>query len=519
LVDECFFLYVVRSYSLRFASLAAAVILFIVLFQQGRAKMHPVIGQRAPQRHTASERSGPAFSSPPHFGAPGCAVDEFALSEVEAIAPRIIQFLKLNPRTIATPRFLWTALDTCTSWLYSESSTAMNRIYLDHNATTPVDSAVLDAMLPIFSGDFGNASSIHTFGQRARSAVETAREQVAALIQARPQEIVFTSGGTESDNHAIFGIVANAQHNSIAPPHIVTTAIEHEAVLNVCQALEKQGAAVTYLPVNRDGLIDLHDLRKAIRPETILITVMHANNELGTVQPLAEIGQIAREADIYFHTDAVQSAGKITVDVKTLQLDLLALSGHKIYAPKGVGAIFIKGGTRLKQLLYGGHHQRGFRPGTENVPGIVGLGKAAEIARLSLASDNARICALRDKLEQGLLASIPDAHPNAAHAPRTPNTSNLTFSGIEGEALIIALDLRGLACSTGAACSSGAVEPSHVLTAIGLSAPDARSSIRFSLGRHTTESEIDAALQIVPAAVAQLRSLSPEYRKPASALP
>jgi cysteine desulfurase len=394
----------------------------------------------------------------------------------------------------------------------------MKRIYLDYNATTPVDPAVLDAMLPFFSGDFGNASSIHNFGQRARAAVETAREQVAELINARPQEIVFTSGGTESDNHAIFGVVTGAPQNSTAPPHIITTAIEHEAVLNACQALEKQGASVTYLPVNRDGLIDLSDLREALRPETVLITVMHANNELGTVQPLAEIGKIAAEADVYFHTDAVQSAGKIPVDVQALKLDFLALSGHKIYAPKGVGAIYIKSGTRLKQLLYGGHHQRGFRPGTENVPGIVGLGKAAEIARLALNSETARISSFRNKLENGLLARVPDARANVANTRRTPNTTNITFPGLEGEALIIALDLKGLACSTGAACSSGAVEPSHVLTAIGLSAPDARSSIRFSLGRHTTEAEIDAALEIVPAAVAQLRELSPTYRKQAGAL-
>jgi cysteine desulfurase len=394
----------------------------------------------------------------------------------------------------------------------------MKRIYLDHNATTPVDAAVLDAMLPFFAGEFGNASSIHTFGQRARSAVESAREQVAALINARAQEIVFTSGGTESDNHAVFGIVAASLATpSTTQPHIITTSIEHEAVLNACQALEKQGAAVTYLPVNREGLIDLDELQKAIRPETVLITVMHANNELGTVQLLAEIGKLAAERDVYFHTDAVQSAGKIPVDVKELQLDLLALSGHKLYAPKGVGATFIKGGTRLKQLLYGGHHQRGFRPGTENVPGIVGLGKAAELARTSLAVDSARILALRDKLESGLLACVPHARANAAKAPRTPNTCNITFPGLEGEALIIALDLRGLACSTGAACSSGAVEPSHVLTAIGLSAADARSSVRFSLGRHTTQTEIDSALEIVPAAVAQLRELSPTYRRETAA--
>jgi cysteine desulfurase len=392
----------------------------------------------------------------------------------------------------------------------------MKRIYLDNNATTPVDPAVLEAMLPYFSADFGNASSIHTFGQHARAAVETAREQVAALLNARPQEIVFTSGGTESDNHAIFGVV-HAVSDAKTAAHLITTSTEHEAVLNACQALEKQGVAVTYLPVSRDGLIDLEGLRKAIRPETVLITVMHANNELGTVQPLAEIGKIAADHDVYFHTDAVQSVGKIPVDVNACQLDLLSLSGHKIYAPKGIGAIFIKSGTWLRQLLYGGHHQRGFRPGTENVAGIVGLGKAAELSRLALTEDAARIASLRDQLEQALLSRIPDSRANAAAAPRTPNTCNISFSGIEGEALIIALDLKGLACSTGAACSSGAVEPSHVLTAIGLPASEARASIRFSLGRHTTATEIDAALELVPAAVAQLRQLAPAYKKEATA--
>ena len=388
----------------------------------------------------------------------------------------------------------------------------MARIYLDHNATTPVDPAVLEAMLPYFSADYGNASSIHTFGQRARAAVETAREQVAALLHARPQEIVFTSGGTESDNHAIFGIVQPRLQGQPPVPHIITTAIEHEAVLNTCQALEKQGARVTYLPVSGDGLINLDELAQIIRPETALITVMHANNELGTVQPLEQIGRIAADRDIYFHTDAVQSAGKIAIDVQACELDLLSLSGHKIYAPKGIGAMYIKAGTRVQQFLYGGHHQRGFRPGTENVAGIVGLGKAAELAGLALAEDAARISALRDRLEQGLLARVPDAHANGASVPRTPNTSNLTFSGIEGEALVIALDLKGLACSTGAACSSGAVEPSHVLTAIGLPTPEARATIRFSLGRHSTSAEIDAALGLVPAAVAQLRQLSPTYK-------
>ena len=416
----------------------------------------------------------------------------------------------------------------------------MNRVYLDHNATTPVDPAVLDAMLPYFSGEYGNASSIHTFGQKARAAVETAREQVAALIGARPQEIVFTSGGTEADNHAIFGIaeasvLASSRSRGIgrdatpaardiqainAPvPHIITTAIEHEAVLNTCQALQKRGISVTYLSVDRDGQIDLQALRDSLRehPETVLITAMHANNELGTVQPLEEIGQIAAEADVYFHTDAVQSAGKIPIDVSAFKLDLLSLSGHKLYAPKGIGALYIRGGTRLRQLLYGGHHQRGFRPGTENVAGIVGLGKAAQIAKASLAEDAKRVAAVRDALERTLLQRVPDSRVNGAGVQRTPNTTNITFPGIEGEALVIALDLKGLACSTGAACSSGAVEPSHVLSGIGLPAEDARASLRFSLGRHTTPADIDFALQVIPAAVTHLRELSPTYHKAAKA--
>jgi cysteine desulfurase len=409
----------------------------------------------------------------------------------------------------------------------------MSRVYLDHNATTAVEPEVLDAMLPYLSGEFGNAASIHNFGQKARAAVETAREQVAALIGARPQEVVFTSGGTEADNHAIFGAVSalvtwlpNRSANSLDElgkrlsiahlKHVITTAIEHEAVLNTCQELEKQGVRVTYLPVDGQGVVSAEAVRRALRKETVLITVMHANNELGTVQPLEEIGRIAADADVYFHTDAVQSAGKVPIDVNALRLDLLSLSGHKFYAPKGIGALYIRGGTRLQQLLYGGHHQRGFRPGTENVAGIVGMGKAAELARKSLVEDAARISALRDRLEQGLLSRVPHSRANGASAPRTPNTTNILYSGIEGEALVIALDLKGLACSTGAACSSGAVEPSHVLTAIGLSPDEARSSLRFSLGRHTAADEIDFALQIVPAAVEQLRELSPTYRKEAA---
>jgi len=396
----------------------------------------------------------------------------------------------------------------------------LTRVYFDYNATTSVGADVLDAMLPYFCANFANASSIHTPGQQARSAVETAREQVAALIGADPKEIVFTSGGTESDNHAIFGIVrphlpsftpSTSSNSLTSSPHIITSAIEHEAVLNACQELEKRGAVVTYLPVDKNGLVDPAAVRGVIRRETVLITVMHANNELGTVQPLGEVGQIAAEAEVHFHTDAVQSVGKIPVDVKSLGVDLLALSGHKIYAPKGVGALYVRNGTRLQQLLYGGHHQRGARPGTENVAGIVGLGAAAEIARKSLAEDAARVAALRDRLEREILARVPDTRANAAGAPRTPNTTNIAFPGVEGEALLISLDLKGLACSTGAACSSGAVEPSHVLTAIGLSPEDARASLRFSLGRHTTPAEIDFALQVIPQAVTRLRELSPTY--------
>ena len=405
----------------------------------------------------------------------------------------------------------------------------MKRVYFDHNATTAVEPSVVEAMLPYLSEEFGNASSIHGFGQRARAGVETAREQVAGLIGARAQEIVFTSGGTEADNHAIFGVVratiADREHatgrtgssalaarypnrlQSEKAPHVITTTIEHEAVLNACQALEKEGVEITYVEV-RSGRVDPEAIRAAVRAETVLITVMHANNELGTVQPLEEIGAIAAEADVYFHTDAVQSAGKVPIDVGAMKIDLLSISGHKMYAPKGVGALHVRGGTRVQQLMYGGHHQRGFRPGTENVAGIVGLGKAADMARGSLAGDAERVGKLRDELERGLMERVADARVNGADGARTPNTTNITFSGIDGEALVIALDLKGLACSTGAACSSGAVEPSHVLTAIGLSAEEARGTLRFSLGRHTTAGEVGYALEIIPAAVAKLRELA-----------
>jgi cysteine desulfurase len=386
------------------------------------------------------------------------------------------------------------------------------RIYVDYNATTPVDPAVLEAMLPFFSGEFGNAASIHTAGQKARSAVETAREQVAALINAHPQEIIFTSGGTESDNHAILGMFDPTNY---ANTNLISTFIEHEAVLNTCQSLAARGVTVAYLAANREGQIDPQHLRNLLHeiPDTNLVSVMHANNELGTVQPLEEIGHIASEADVYFHTDAVQSAGKMPSDVNALQVDLLSLSAHKIYGPKGVGALYIRSGTPVRQFLFGGHHQRGFRPGTENVAGIVGFGKAAELAAASLVRDTARISALRDDLERGLLQRVPQSRVNAALAPRIPNTTNILFPGVDGEALLISLDLKGLCCSTGSACSSGSVEPSHVLTAIGLTPAEARSSLRFSLGRYTTRQEIEAALLTIPQAVEQLREISPNYPK------
>jgi len=384
------------------------------------------------------------------------------------------------------------------------------RAYFDYNSTTPVDREVFDAMAPYFADAFGNASSIHSAGQRARMAVDRARESVATFVGAKPSEIVFTSGGTEADNLAIFGVVAACRP---APNggrrHVVTTAIEHHAVLNSCQELERQGVAVTYVPVGRDGVVDPDDIRRAFRPDTVLISVMYANNELGTIQPVEEIGRIAAEADVVFHCDAVQAAGKIPLDVNRLGADLLSISAHKIYGPKGVGALYVRTGTPLAPQFHGGHHERDRRPGTENVPGIVGLGKAAELARANLAGEPARVAALRDRLERELLSAIPSVRRNGDAARRVANTTNLSFAAAGGEALVIALDLQGIACSTGAACSSGAVEPSHVLLAIGLSADQARSSLRFSLGRHTTADEIDLAAAIIPGIVGRLRALSP----------
>ncbi len=382
----------------------------------------------------------------------------------------------------------------------------MRRIYLDHNATTPADPRVVAAMLPFLGEIYGNASSIHSFGQQARAAVEQARESVARLIAARPAEIVFTSGGTEADNLAILGVVRASRAER---KHVITSQIEHHAVLNACQAIETESVEVTYLPVSADGVADPAAVRSALRPHTVLISVMLANNELGTIQPVSEIAKIAAEAGVAFHTDAVQAACKLPLDVSRLGVDLLSLSGHKIYAPKGVGALYVRSGTRLAPIAFGGHHERDRRPGTENVPGIVALGRAAQLALDRLATEPARIAALRDRFERELLARISDVRVNGYLAPRVANTSNVSFRFIEGESLVIALDLKGVSCSTGAACSSGAIEPSHVLTAIGLPPQDARASLRFSFGHANTEADVDAALDALESAVRHLRELSP----------
>ena len=390
----------------------------------------------------------------------------------------------------------------------------MRRTYLDYNATTPPAPEVVQAMLPFLAEEYGNASSIHSQGQRARAAVEQARAQVAALIGAREKEIVFTSGGTEADNLSIRGVLGASERPR---KHIVTSTIEHHAVLNTCQALEAEGVAVTYVSVDPGGVVNPEDVRRALTPDTVLITIMHANNELGTLQPIAEIAALAREHKIPFHTDAVQSVGKLPVSVAELGVDLLSLSAHKIYGPKGVGALYVRRGCRLKPLFFGGHHERDRRPGTENVTGIVGLGAAAELARERREEDAGRVAALRDELERKILSRVPDVGVNGDLKRRTPNTTNLYFDFVEGEPLVIALDLKGVACSTGAACSAGAVEPSHVLTAIGLSPERARASLRFSLGRTTVREDIDYLVEVLPGVVERLRQLSPLYKKPVAA--
>ena len=382
----------------------------------------------------------------------------------------------------------------------------MHRVYLDNNATTPVLPEILEAMQSYFAANFGNASSIHHHGQETRAAVETARESVATLLGCRSSEVVFTSGGTEADNLAIFGLASPGDH-------IVTSTVEHHAVLNACKHLESEGCEVTYVPVDSHGLVDPGEVRRALRTNTKLITIMLANNETGVLQPVEEIGKVAAEADVYFHTDAVQAAGKVPLDTNALRCDLLTISGHKIHAPQGIGALYVKKGTVLKPILYGGRHERSRRAGTENVPGIVALGKAAELATRGLQDGTeAKMAAMRDRIENTILPYIEGTGVNGDGAPRVANTSNIVFDGIEGESLVIALDLKGLAVSTGAACSSGAIEPSHVLTAMGLRPDRARASLRFSLGKQNTAEDIEFALALIPEVVARLRELSPVYK-------
>ena len=383
----------------------------------------------------------------------------------------------------------------------------MRRVYLDNNATTPVLVEVLAAMQPYFLDHFGNASSIHHHGQETRAAVERARESIASLLGCRSSEIVLTSGGTEGDNLAIFGLVRPGDH-------VISSTIEHHAVLKSCKRLQESGCEVTYIQVDGQGLVNPDDVRRALRSNTRLITIMMANNETGVIQPVEEIGKIAAEADVYFHTDAVQAAGKTPIDIEKIGCDLLSISGHKMHAPQGVGALYVRKGTQLQPLFYGGSHERSRRAGTENVPGIVGLGEAAQLAAAGFTNGRVeKMQLLRDRLERAVLSQVDATRLNGGGAPRVTNTTNISFDYIEGEALVIALDLKGLAVSTGAACSSGAIEPSHVLTAMGLTSDRARASLRFSLGKQNTADDVGFALQLVPSTVARLRDLSPIYNK------
>lgn len=398
----------------------------------------------------------------------------------------------------------------------------MRRIYMDANATTPLLPEVFEAMRPFWMEHYGNASSIHQHGQHARGAVEQARAQVARFLRCLNSEIVFTSGGTESDNLALFGVLSNTSE----PAHLITTTIEHHAILHAAEALEKTGVGalsppvqVTFLPCTAQGLIEPAALKAAIRPNTKLVSIMFANNETGVIQPIAELAAIAHAAGALFHTDAVQASAKLPLDLSAdgplKHVDLLTLSGHKIYAPKGIGVLFVRRNVRLAPMLHGGTHERQRRAGTENVAGIVGLGKAAELAAQWLTTSGPdELTALRDRFEQGILAQIDDTGINGGAAPRVSNTSNLYFNHLEAEALVIALDLKGLSVSGGSACQSGAAEPSHVLTAMGLPPARARASIRFSLSRLTTAEEVDEALKLIPAAVARLRELSPAWNRP-----
>jgi cysteine desulfurase len=381
----------------------------------------------------------------------------------------------------------------------------VRRFYFDHNATTPISPEVLEVHAQLLVEVFGNASSIHHHGQAARRSLDQARANIASLLGCDRKEVVFTSGGTEADNLAIFGTARQRPES-----HVVTTAIEHPAVLRTCERLERDGWNVTYVPVGSTGVVDPAEIRRAVRSDTALISVMHTNNEIGTIQPLYEIASVARDAGVAFHSDGVQAAGKIPIDVRALGVDLYSISGHKMYAPKGVGAIFVRSGTTLDAMICGGRHESGLRAGTENVAAIGAFGEAARIAKNRLDGEGRRIAALRDHLEQGILAVVEQTSINGSGS-RVPNTSSICFEGIEGEALVIALDLRGFSVSSGSACSSGAVEPSHVLTAIGRSKQEAKSSVRFSLGAENTAEQVDALIEAVAAGAAHLRRLSPAY--------
>ena len=381
----------------------------------------------------------------------------------------------------------------------------MKRIYLDHSATTPVDSRVFEAMKPYFSRDFGNASSLYHHGQQAALALEDSRRKVAGLIKAEKDEIVFTSGGTESNNTALFGVaLANRDRGN----HIITTKIEHHAILEPCRFLEKQGFRVTFLDVDNDGLVSVRDIEKAITKKTVLVSVMHVNNEIGTVQPIGEIGKLCRERGVFFHTDAVQGLGKLPIDVKRMGVDLLTGSSHKLYGPKGVGMLFVRKGIRMEPLMHGGNHESGRRAGTENVPGIVGFARACEIAGKEMGRESERLLSLRGKLVKGVL-EIPRSFLNGHPEKRLPGNANFRFDGIEGEALVLRLDALGIEASTGSACSSRELKPSHVLTAIGLRPEQAHGSLRITMGRNTSERDIDYLLEKLPKVVGDLRRISP----------
>jgi cysteine desulfurase len=380
-------------------------------------------------------------------------------------------------------------------------------IYLDHAATTPVRPEVLEAMLPFFSEEFGNPSTLYSVGTHAREAVDTAREQVATLIGAEPREIYFTSGGTEADNWAIRGVALKSRGN-----HVITSKIEHHAVLETCHDLEREGREVTWLDVDGDGLVSPDDLAKGLRDDTALVTVMHANNEVGTVEPIEELAAVAHERGVLFHTDAVQTVGKVPIDVRQLGCDLLSISAHKVYGPKGIGVLYIRRGTRIAKFMHGGEQEHRLRSGTLNVPGIVGLGRAAELARLEMDSEIPRQQALRDRLIDGIMASIPDCRLSGPRTQRLPHNVHFCFAGIEGEGIILRLDHHGICAATGSACTSSTLEASHVLLAMGRPHEVAHGSLRMTLGRGTTEADIDKVLAVLPGTIEQLRKMSPMYQ-------